>query len=223
MKMKLLGLIGAAIIPCIMSGGAIGIGASASPLTFNPPDITLGSCVSNVCTISGAGSLQGAPLQWTIVTTLSGGNSITESGPGLVYPINQEGATIVFNLNDGPGPDSLAGSVVLSTATDSLFPDLTDIKGTITYSSVNLLTPALSAYLLANYGALPTVGSTAALDLTVTCGSTTECIPFAGDPTGTVLSATIAGGAASAAPEPGSIALCGAGVAGLLYRLRRRK
>ena len=222
MKLKLLGLLGAAIVPCIMSGGAIGIGSSSSTITFNPPDITFGSCMSNVCSITGAGSLQGAPLQWSIVTTLSGGNSITESGFGLAYPINQQGATIAFNLNDGPGPDSLAGSVVLSTATDSLFPDLTDITGTITYSSVTLLTPALKTYLLANYGALPTAGGTAALDLTITCGSTTECIPFAGDPTGTILSATIAPGTAGTAPEPGSIALCGAGIVALLYRLRRR-
>ncbi len=223
MKLKLLGLLGTALIPCIMSGGAIGIGSSASSITFNPPNITLGSCVSNVCTITGAGSLQGAPVQWSIVTTLSGSNSITESGTGLAYPINQQGATIAFNLNDGPGPDSLAGSVVLSTATDSLFPDLTDITGTITYNSVTLVTPALKTYLLANYGALPTASGTAALDLTISCGTTTECIPFAGDPTGTVLSATIAPGAASTTPEPGSIALCGAGIVALLYRLRRRK
>lgn len=223
MKLKLLGLLGAAMVPCLVSGGAIGIGSSASTVTFSPPDIALGSCVSNVCSITGAGSLQGAPLQWSIVTTLSGSNSITESGPGLAYPINQQGATITFILNDGPGPDSLSGSVVLSTATDSLFPDLTDITGTITYNSVTLLTPALKTYLLANYGALPTAGGTAALDLTITCGSTTECIPFAGDPTGTVLSATIAPGVGGTAPEPGSIALCGAGVAALLYRLRRRK
>ncbi len=222
MKLKLLGLFGTALIPGIMSGSAIGIGSSSSTITFNPPNIALGSCVSNVCSITGAGSLQGAPVQWSIVTTLSGSNSITESGTGLAYPINQQGATIVFSLNDGPGPDSLAGSVVLSTATDSLFPDLTDITGTITYNSVTLLTPSLKTYFQANYGALPTIGSTAALDLTITCGSTTECIPFAGDPTGTVLSATIAPGVTSSAPEPGSIALCGAGMAALLYRLRRR-
>jgi hypothetical protein len=221
MKLKLLGLFGTALIPCIMSGSAIGIGSSASTITFNPPNITLGSCVSNVCSITGAGSLQGAPVQWSIVTTLSGSNSVTESGTGLAYAINQQGATIAFSLNDGPGPDSLAGSVVLSTATDSLFPDLTDITGTITYNSVTLLTPSLKTYLQANYGALPTIGSTAALDLTITCGSTTECIPFAGDPAGTVLSATIAPGVTGSAPEPGSIALCGAGMAALLYRLRR--
>lgn len=222
MKLKLLGLFGTALIPCIVSGSAIGIGSSASSITFNPPSITLGSCVANVCSITGAGSLQGAPVQWSIVTTLNGGNSITESGAGLAYPINQQGATIAFNLSDGPGPDSLAGSVVLSTATDSLFPDLTDITGTITYNSVNLVTPTLKTYLLANYGALPTAGGTGALDLTISCGSTTECIPFAGDPTGTVLSATIAPGSASTTPEPGSIALCGVGIGALLYRLRRR-
>ncbi len=223
MKLKLLGLLGTALIPCIVSGGAIGIGSSASTITFNPPNITLGSCVSNVCSITGAGSLQGAPVQWSFVTTLSGGNSITETGSSITDPINQQGATIAFNLNDGPGPDSLAGSVVLSTATDTFNPDLTDIKGTITYSSVTLLTPALKTYLLANYGALPTVGGTAALDLIVSCGAATECIPFAGDPAGTVLSATIAPGAASTTPEPGSIALCGAGIGALLYRLQRRK
>jgi hypothetical protein len=223
MKLKLFGLLGAAILPSIVSGGAIGIGSSASTITFSPPDITLGSCVGNVCTITGAGSLQGAAVQWSIVTTLSGGNSITETGSSITDPLNQQGATIAFNLNDGPGPDSLAGSVVLSTATDTFNPDLTDIKGTISYSSVTLLTPALNAYLLANYGALPTVGGTAALDLIVSCGAATECIPFAGDPAGTVLSATIAPGVSAAAPEPGSIALCGAGMAALLYRLRRRQ
>jgi hypothetical protein len=96
---------------------------------------------------------------------------------------------------------------------------LTDIVATLTYSSVNLVTPALKTYLMSAYGSLPTVGSIATLDLTVTCGATTECIPYVGDPNGTVVSSTLT---ASSTPEPGTLAMFGAGIV-LFYRLRRRR
>jgi hypothetical protein len=211
------------MLPAIAAAGSISIGSSASTLTFNPPSVTLGTCASNVCTISGSGSLSGAPLHWSIVTTLSGGNAIQESGTGPMYSINQEGATIAFSLSDTPGADSLLGTVQLTSATDSFSPDLTDITGVITYTSVNLVTPALEAYLTTHYGTLPSVNSTSLLDLTITCGTTTECIPFAGDPAGTVQSASIMPNNSSATPEPGSLALIGTGFAGLIYRLRRRR
>jgi hypothetical protein len=228
MNMKIVALLGVAILPGIVSAGAIVIGSSTSQITFNGTAITLGTC-AGTCTVSGTGSVKVAPtttvpLQWSIVTTLNGGVSVQETGVGPTFAINQEGATALFSLTDGV--DSLAGSLAFTSATDSGSPskDVTDIDGTVTFTSVNLTNAALQAYFLANYGPLPKVGGTSVLDLTVSCGNTTVCIAQV-DPTGTVTGASISPAStttSSAVPEPGTLVLCGGAFVALFYRLRRR-
>jgi hypothetical protein len=229
-RIKLAGLLGAAILPGILSAGTIQLGTSTSTLSFNPPDLSAGSCtMSNVCTISGGGTLQGVPNQYSIVTTLSGGNPIQWTGSGPTYGINQEGAAIAFNFSDSPGMDTLAGTVVLNSMVTSTSPtDATDIFATITFTSVHLVTPALELYLTTNYGALPTMGGTALLDLTVSCNvisppSQVSCIPpVTMDPNSTSVSASIAPGTLSTAPEPGSMVRLGCGLAAIAFKLKRR-
>jgi hypothetical protein len=220
-RLKWAGLLGAAILPGILSAGTIGLGNSASVLAFNPPDLTAGTCVSNVCTITGGGSLSGAPVQWSVVTTLSGGTPLQWSGTGPTFPLNQEGASIIFNFSDSPGADTLAGTVSLISETGATGPDATDIDATITFTSVNLVSTPLKTYLLANYGPLPTVGSTALLDLKVSCnsGSQVECVQLT-DPNSTSVSASIT--SQSTAPEPGSMVLLGFGLAAIAFKLKRR-
>lgn len=220
-------ILGAALLSGLTANaGSISIGTSPSVLTFTSPNISLGACTAGTCTISGAGTLSGAPLQWSILTTLSGNNSITDSGAGPTFSISENGANIVFSLIDTPLADVLIGTLVLSSALNSSSPDLTDLTGTITFTTTNLTNPALKAYLLTNLGAIPTVGSTAILDLTISCGSTTACIQ-ANDPTGSVVSATILPNNSlpnnSSTPEPGTEALLGGGLAVLFWLGRARR
>ncbi len=108
-------------------------------------------------------------------------------------------------------------------------PDATDIDAIITFTSVNLVNNTLKAYLLANYGPLPTVGGTALLDLKVSCNTTNPatqvpCIPLIiQDPNSTSVTASVTPGTQSAAPEPASIALLGCGLAAIAFKLKRRK
>jgi hypothetical protein len=226
-RLKWVGLLGAAILPGILSAGPIQLGTSTSTLSFNAPDLAAGTCVSNVCTISGGGMLQGVPNQYSIVTTLSGGNPIQWTGSGPSYGLNQEGASILFNFSDTPGTDTLAGTVLLNSMVTSTSPsDATNIFATITFTSVHLVTPALEAYLITNYGPLPTVGSIAQLDLTVSCNITSPAaqqpcvIPISMDPNSTSVSTSIT--AQSTAPEPGSMVLLGCGLAAIAFKLKRR-
>ena len=225
-RLKWVGLLGAAILPGILSAGPLSLGTSTSTLTFNPPDLSAGTCVSNVCTIIGGGTLQGAPNQYSIVTTLSAGNPIQWTGSGPTYGLNQEGASILFNFSDTPGTDTLAGTVSLNSMVTSTGPDTTDIFATITFTSVNLTNTLLEAYLLTHYGPLPTVGGIAQLDLTVSCNTTSPaaqvpCIPpVIMDPSSTSVSASIT--AEATTPEQGSMVLLGCGLAAIAFKLKRR-
>lgn len=215
--LKLTGLLGAIILPGLLSAGTLGIGGSTSTINFNPPNVTFGSCSPAGCSLNGGGLVSGIPLAWSLVQ--ASGGSIQELGSGPTYSILQNGA-ITFNLTDS-GPDSLSGTVLLTSAVSSLSPDLTDIMGTITYTSVSLSTPALQAFLLTHYGALPTVNGTANLDFTVSCGAATVCIPpIVQDPASVSIAASISPGGQSATPEPGTFVLLGGGLAALLYRVR---
>jgi hypothetical protein len=50
MNMKIMALLGAAILPGIVRAGAITIGSSTSQITFNGTAISLGTCPST-CTV----------------------------------------------------------------------------------------------------------------------------------------------------------------------------
>ncbi len=212
-----------------LAAGTLPIGnssASGDLVTFNAPDITIGAC-STSCFFTGNGSIEGlVHLNWQLTTTLSDGNSIQTVGSGpSVFGINQEEATIAFNLSDDlvvgeslvPGSDQIAGNILLMSATEtSTGGDLTNLTGTFTFTTVNVTNSILLAAIQNLYGPLPQVGSQALVTFSVNCGNSTPCL--SGDPQGEITNAALT----STAPEPGTLALLGGGLA-ILGRRRWRK
>jgi len=199
----------------LATAGSIDIGTSSTQVGFNAGVISLGDCSNEVsCIISGSGTLVSTNLTWTLTTPIS--VDVDDSGSFSPFTITEDGLTAFSLTDDKKTPDTLAGNIVFSAATQS--EGGTDLQGVITFTSVNLVNHGVIDFIHNNFGSLPSVGSMANFDLTVSCD--TNCIQLL-DPNGLVTSAVFSPGAVGAAPEPGTLALLGGGLAALLYRRRR--
>ena len=191
--------------------------ASSTTLTFTPG--TPGTITWSGA-ISGTGSLSGIPLNWTISETPS--DLLTWTGSGSPFALSQGGNAVTVSVNDGLTlGDSLAASVVFSDAINTSSPSLlTDLQGTATFTSVNIVTGTLVTYLDLNFGGVPTVGMPGTLDLVAGCGTTAPAVCLTPtDPTGSIVSADLTFSTATT-PEPGTMLLIGCGIAGLVLKRR---
>lgn len=226
MKTRLLTLVGALVLPAILSAGVIPIGSNATAtFTFAVGSITLPSPLN-----SGPGSnISGAPIAWTFTTT---GGPLLYTGGGPSFPINQNGAAITFAFTDSPLFDAINANVTLSSATNlsgtvgAYTGDYTDITGTLTYTAGTTVSGAIATYLSTNLGIVPAVGLTSQLDLLVSCGITNVCAApniiitnGVNGPTGqstvttgNLLAATLTN---SSVPEPGTLVLLSGGLLAL--------
>lgn len=209
----------------------INLGASTQQVTFTAattPDTTvsvqLGSCVGNICTLSGTAtdSSSGFVGTYTFTTDTTGGQ-VTANYPenGSVYGASMNGATTTFqytNNNGGGTPDSLTGTVVWTAINDGS-PNPT-LKGVLTITNVS--GPSAFTSLFAGI-------TTVQIDFTLSsmpCGSgdTSNCTLTEMFTTGNGATngETISAGQI-VTPEPGTLALFGSGLLTLGGFLRRRK
>jgi hypothetical protein len=211
-------LFGALLLPVAMHAGILQFGnASGTTLTFTPG---IPGTITWSGEISGTGSLSGIPLNWTILETPS--DSLTWTGSGSPFALSQGGNAVTVSVNDGLTlGDSLAASVVFSDAINTSSPSLlTDLQGTATFTSVNIVTGTLVTYLDLNFGGVPTVGMPGTLDLVAGCGTTAPAVCLTPtDPTGSIVSADLTFSTATT-PEPGTMLLIGCGIAGLVLKRR---
>ncbi len=228
----------AGIVPAMLCAGSLTlpIGTSSAQIVFTPgPNtISLGNPVgcNNGCTISGNGTVGSTAFTWNLDTELIGNALPTYSGLNP-FAINQHSAVVSFSLTD-TSLDNIDGNLTLNTLTNSAVSlqggtngvtagDTTDLNATITFTQMSLVSSDLINAINNVFGSAPGIGTTAKFDLVMSCGPTTPCVVVgnAQDP-GTVgnLVGTIS---PSGAPEPGSIALLGSGLAALMIRYRRRK
>jgi len=223
--------LGVLALPAAMFAGQVVFGDGADTVTTTGNSISIGTNTgcSTTCTINGNGNVSGFLLHWVFTTP------VQVPATGTIPNFTLSGATGTFSVNDFPSPgggDTVSGSITLTNAVLSGPGNSTmDLTGTLTASSLTTggADTAVFLTLLSGLGITTPIppSKTVAVDFNITnCtnGSQTSCltssvvtsVQVAGT-TGTLNSITVS---SSAVPEPSTLILMFAGLAGLIMKGR---
>ncbi|MGH9404232.1 MAG: PEP-CTERM sorting domain-containing protein [Terriglobia bacterium] len=179
--------------PSSQTVGVVSTGAAG------PADLTLGSCVAGVCTLSGLGTYynNGSAFAGTYSLVTSGGAVTASQSATNDFPINLNGATSLFTFTYTGG--SVSGAATLTDVAD------------------HTPTPTFNGTWMIGTDVLP-------VDFTLnqlTVGSVPTDFDQIAFGTGTSASAAISSGE-FVTPEPASLGLVGLGLLGLAFLYRRQ-
>jgi hypothetical protein len=210
-------------------------GGSNSPSNLS---LTTSFTLDGSVNIAGPGQLE--PVFWSVTTNLAGPfgpTTIPTYTPPVppASPVNMNGATANFNLNDSVGGTMFGALTWTQVAPDTVNPSLTDLIGTISLNVESFTPPPGVPDVFPNYfpdiisaaNAAP-AGTPVPIQITfvTSCtganGTTVNCTVL--DPVGTVVSVDISPMTPTViTPEPASLMLIGAGLAGLAVLGRRKR
>lgn len=195
--------------------------------------VAVGNCVSSVCTLAGTGSAGGFTFPWSITGSPIGFGFLSSTTPttGLFFA-NSEFFT-VSDSTDGGGDDvtgnlSFIGFEETGANTATIFGTATAEGGELNFNTPVILEEFDALLTLAGFSfntslgiPIPEGSVIVQINLTncMTGGEPSDCFP---DPQPETITGTVNGvGLSSIAPEPGTLLLTLAGLAGLALVRRR--
>jgi hypothetical protein len=216
-------------LPASLFAGTVTLTDGIETVNTTGNQISLGTCTTS-CLMSGTASISSFLIHWAFTTP----SQISATGTTPNFTLS--GGTGTFIVDDTPsaGSDSVSGTVSLTSAVESGGSNQNmTINGTLTATSLSAGSGATSLLflgILAQAGITPPVppNKTENLAINITgCTngvSTVSCLNTTGltsiqavGTTGTISSL----GITSAVPEPTTMVLMAAGLAGLFIRRRR--